>query len=173
MTQDSAAPPQDAPSDLGPVVELDSTSGDWGDYYAGPPQGETDETEWNDPEGTWVLDIGKSAGTPEAARNAVYKEWDAFRRRMVSHHFDEDSLLDGIEKVFSTSKTAEFFGRSTQWVYWGLRPDRRTGEQPFTFKDGTPIEPEKVGNMGKRRFVVTGVAPSPRRSWRLSWPKSC
>lgn len=141
--------------DLGPVVDLNASE-EWGDYYDGEatPALPEDQTEWNDPEGSWVLDIGKDAANPEAAREAVHKEYDDFRRRMALAHFDEESLLEGVEKVFSTSKTAEFFGRSTQWMYWGLRPDPRTKEHPFSYKDGTPILPERVGAMGKRRFTL-------------------
>lgn len=146
------------PSDLGPVVDLDD-SPEWTTYYEGEGESsgvtaERDQTEWNDPEGAWVLDIGRGAATAEAAREAVHKEWDEFCRRMVASRFTEESLLDGIEKVFSTSKAAEFFGRSTQWMYWGLRPDAKTGEHPFSYKDGTPILPERVGAMGKRRFTL-------------------
>ena len=146
------------PTDLGPVVDLDD-SPEWTTYYQGESSGvlatvEGDQVEWNDPEGAWVLDIGRDAASPEAAREAVHKEWDEFRRRMVSSRFTEESLLDGIEKVFSTSRAAEFFGRSVQWMYWGLRPDAKTGDHPFSYKDGTPILPERVGAMGKRRFTL-------------------
>lgn len=62
--------------------------------------------------------------------------------------------MGGVEKVYSTKGAAEFFGRSNQWLYWGLRPDPETGLQVFTYKNGQPILPERVGKMGKRRFTL-------------------
>jgi hypothetical protein len=102
----------------------------------------------------WVPSIGADASSPETARAEVQRNWTEFRSHVLSRHLDDDSLLHGVEKVYSTSRCAEFFGRSTQWVYWGLRPDPRTGQQPFSYKDGSPIQPERVGPMGKRRFTL-------------------
>ena len=45
-------------------------------------------------------------------------------------------------------RLARIFGRSTQWVYWGMR----TGV--FTRADGTAIEPLRVGANGRRRFTI-------------------
>lgn len=52
----------------------------------------------------------------------------------------------GMEPIFSTSEAAEFFDRSNQWLYWGLR------EQVFTHDDGTPIE--LAPHEGRRRFTL-------------------
>lgn len=150
-----SAPPSE---DLGPVVDLDA--GDWDDYYQNEGQGELavpdgDTTEWNSPEGTWVLDIGKdSAGDPDRVRAEVQREWEIFKEKVITNHFDDELLMAGVEKVYSTARAAEFFGRSTQWMYWGMRKDPKTGEIPFVYKDGTPILPERVGPMGKRRFTL-------------------
>jgi hypothetical protein len=86
--------------------------------------------------------------TPAQIRADVQRKWDDFRVRAISQHFDRDSLLDGVEKVYSTSKAAAFFGRSNQWMYWGLR------NGIFTYKDGTPILPERIGKGGRRRFTL-------------------
>jgi hypothetical protein len=109
--------------------------------------------------------------SPEQIRNEVKSGWDEFRRRAIAHNFSEDSLTDGIEKTYSTSQVAAFFGRSPQWVYWGLRPDKKTGEQVFTYKDGSPILPDRVGPMGKRRFtlpLIREIALSHKRRGNLS-----
>jgi hypothetical protein len=81
-------------------------------------------------------------------RAEVAKEWKDFRKAAIKQGFDEDALLDGVKKVYSTSRAAAFFGRSNQWLYWGLR------EGHFTYKDGSPILPEREGPMGKRRFTL-------------------
>lgn len=135
MTEDSAAVQFDdaPPSEPGPAVDYSPT---W----------EKDDS--------WVLAIGRDAPTPEEARAQVQATWGDFRRRLLASDLNEDLLMEGVEKAFSTSQAAEFFGRSTQWVYWGLRKDARTGEQVFVYRDGTPIQPERVGKMGKRRFTL-------------------
>lgn len=149
MSEDSAAVAygDETTTDPGPVVELDTT-GDWA--ASEPPEGG-----WNAEDATWVLDIGKGLeSNPELVRLEVQREWETFKEKVVANHFDDEMLLAGVEKVYSTSRAAEFFGRSTQWMYWGLRIDVRTNEPPFTYKDGTPILPERVGTMGKRRFTL-------------------
>jgi hypothetical protein len=57
-------------------------------------------------------------------------------------------LLDGVEKVYSTSEAARFFSMSNQWLYWGMR------NNIFTYLDGTPIQPERIGKGGRRRFTL-------------------
>lgn len=90
----------------------------------------------------------------EAIQAEVEANWDDFRRKVAAQHFDNELLMDGVEKVYSTKSAAAFFGRSTQWIYWGLRKDPETGEQVFTYKDGTPIQPVRVGKGGRRRFTL-------------------
>lgn len=62
----------------------------------------------------------------------------------------------GIEPIVSTTEAAEYFDRSNQWMYWGLRPDPKTGEHIFVWSDGTPIVPERIGDpeSGRRRFTM-------------------
>jgi hypothetical protein len=92
--------------------------------------------------------------TPQDIRDEVARQWNEYREWAKDRQFTQDSLLEGVEKIYSTTGAAKFFGRSTQWIYWGLREDPKTGEQIFTFKNGEPIRPERVGKMGKRRFSL-------------------
>lgn len=70
----------------------------------------------------------------------------------------DDQLIaeSGIEPVLSTADVAEYFDRTTQWVYWGLKPDPQSGEIRFVWPDGTPIVPERIGHpiQGRRRFTT-------------------
>lgn len=61
----------------------------------------------------------------------------------------------GIEPIYSTSEVADFFNRTPQWVYWGMRPDEH-GHIPFVWDDNTPIVPERIGDpeTGRRRFTL-------------------
>jgi hypothetical protein len=102
----------------------------------------------DDPSYEWPDD------TPTETHAAVAANWEDFRSRAMANRFDADQLLDGVEKVYSTAQAAAFFGRSNQWIYWGLRKDAKTGEQVFSYRDGRPILPVRVGKMGKRRFTL-------------------
>ena len=73
---------------------------------------------------------------------------------------DEDLLQDaGVEQVYSTNDVADFFDRSNQWIYWGLR-DKDPNNNPitpvFSYDDGTPIAPPRIGDpdLGRRRFTL-------------------
>lgn len=119
--------------------------------------------EWDD---EWSVPVGvpEDADTPEtsadwdpgwdvgqngdAHRQEIQSSWTDFRRKMVENGFVTDDLLDGVEKVYSTCQAARFFGRSTQWIYWGLR------NGIFVYKDGTPIQPERIGSNGRRRYTL-------------------
>lgn len=64
---------------------------------------------------------------------------------------DEQLMADyGVEQVFSTTDTAEFFDRTNQWLYWGLR------EGVFSHEDGTLVDPDRIGDpkRGRRRFTL-------------------
>jgi hypothetical protein len=131
--------------------------------------------EWDE---SWSVPADKPANaevslyrSPDQIRTEVKTGWDEFRRRAIAYNFSEESLTEGVEKTYSTSQVAAFFGRSPQWVYWGLRQDKDTGEQVFTYKDGSPILPERVGPMGKRRFtlpLIREIALSHKRRGDLS-----
>lgn len=76
---------------------------------------------------------------------------------------DEELLSEaGVEPIFSTSEAAEFFDRSNQWLYWGLR------EKVFTYEDGTPIIPDRIGDAvhGRRRFTAPILKEIMRSSYR-------
>lgn len=76
---------------------------------------------------------------------------------------DEELLTEaGVEPIFSTSEAAEFFDRSSQWLYWGLR------EQVFTTADGTPIDPDRIGHpvRGRRRFTIPILKEIMKSSYR-------
>jgi len=76
---------------------------------------------------------------------------------------DEELLREaGVEPVFSTSEAAEFFDRSNQWLYWGLR------EGVFTGDDGSAIDPERIGHpvRGRRRFTIPILKEIMRSSYR-------
>lgn len=82
---------------------------------------------------------------------------------------DEELLADaGVEPIFSTSEAAEFFDRSNQWLYWGLR------EKVFTDASGAPILPDWVGEesgRGRRRFtipIIRAIATSSYRRGNLT-----
>lgn len=49
------------------------------------------------------------------------------------------------EKCYGSAQVAAFFGKSVQWVDWGLRAN------VFTCADGSPIEPIRVGGRARRR----------------------
>lgn len=76
---------------------------------------------------------------------------------------DEELLAEaGVEPIFSTSEAAEFFDRSNQWLYWGLR------EKVFTYDDGTPIVPDRIGDAvhGRRRFTIPILKEIMKSSYR-------
>lgn len=109
--------------------------------------------------------------TPVATLKEVQEQWNAYRTKIVDRYFDSEDLLDGVEKIYSTSQAAEFFGRSNQWMYWGLRKDPHTGEHVFQYKDGTPIQPERIGPGGRRRFklpIIREIALSCYRRGNIS-----
>lgn len=76
---------------------------------------------------------------------------------------DEELMAEaGVEPIFSTTEAAEFFDRSNQWLYWGLR------EGVFTDDDGNPLDPERIGDpsKGRRRFTVSILKDIMRSSYR-------
>lgn len=86
----------------------------------------------------------------------LYQQW---RENAIKSGAVTDVLLFGVDKVFSTSEVAKFFGRSRQWVYQGLAPNPKTGVPPFSYRDGTPIVPERVpmGELQKRVFTLPDI----------------
>lgn len=64
------------------------------------------------------------------------------------------------EKYYSTAEVARFFGKSAQWVYWAMRAG------VFTDKDGSRIEPLRIGKSGRRRFTVPVLRAMARACYR-------
>ncbi len=54
----------------------------------------------------------------------------------------------GVEVVFSTSEVAEFFEKTSPWVYWGM------SNGVFVDKEGEPIQPKRIGSpkSGRRKY---------------------
>lgn len=90
----------------------------------------------------------KARQSPAEIAHSVETHWEDFVRHAQAEGFKDNALLDGVQKIYSTSQAAAFLGRSPQWIYWGLR------NEVFTYKDGTPIRPERVGKMERRRFTL-------------------
>lgn len=83
--------------------------------------------------------------------------WDAEVAALDTATDAELMAMAGIDPVVSTSEAAEYFDRTSQWIYWGLKPDPVTGKQVFIWPNGSPIVPERVGNDGgdgRRRFTM-------------------
>lgn len=96
----------------------------------------------------------KKEGTPVPKPPAVRDK----RTRQIEDISDEQLLADaGVVPFYSTIEAAQFFDRTEQWMYWGLGRDAKKGTGPiFIYPDGTPIEPERVGDpeTGRRRFTL-------------------
>lgn len=98
----------------------------------------------------------------------VFPEWDESDPPPLTFTPDQeiealDRMTDaellaeaGIEPIVSTTEAAEYFDRTSQWIYWGLKPDENTGERIFVWPDGSPIIPERIGDplSGRRRFTT-------------------
>lgn len=75
----------------------------------------------------------------------------ARRHKSAAQMSDEELIAEsGLEPIFSTTEAAEFFDRSNQWLYWGLR------EGVFLDEHGEAITPERIGSeeRGRRRFTI-------------------
>lgn len=64
----------------------------------------------------------------------------------------------GINPVYTTSEAAEFFDRTNQWLYWGLR------NHIFTDDDGNPLNPETA--RGRRKFTLSVIEDIMKSSYR-------
>jgi hypothetical protein len=148
------------PGEAGEAVEVplrtdaegNPVYGDWPekDYHPeprAPEGGPEDPAQYNGyRDDDWGYEWSQ---TPRETPAEVQRQWDEFKRIAIAEQFDDDVLMTGVEKVYSTSQAANFFGKSNQWLYWGLR------KNIFTYKDGSPIQPERAeGTLGKRRFTL-------------------
>ena len=64
------------------------------------------------------------------------------------------------EKFYSTGQVAKIFGKSVQWMYWGMR------EKVFTYPDGSAIEPIRLCSGGRRRFTIPAIREIARSCYR-------
>ena len=85
-------------------------------------------------------------------------------------NLSDAGLVAGIERWYSVSETAAFFGRSSQWLYDRLKKGK------FTYVDGAPIEPFLVGDGARpiRRFnleLISEMALSLYRVGILKLPE--
>lgn len=99
--------------------------------------------------------VPDSSPTPETPRRSAVSS--------VKSLSDEELMVDaGVEPIFSTTEVAEFFDRSNQWLYWGLR------EGIFTDDDGNPLVPDRIGDRprGRRRFTLPVIENIMRSSYR-------
>lgn len=62
------------------------------------------------------------------------------------------------EKFYSSSEVAKhFFGKSTQWLYWGYRDKDSAGNEVtpvFVYEDGSLIQPITIGKGKRRRYTL-------------------
>ena len=76
---------------------------------------------------------------------------------------DEELMNEaGVEPIFSTTEAAEFFDRSNQWLYWGLR------EGVFIDDFGVPLDPARLGSpdRGRSRFTLPIIRDIMRSAYR-------
>jgi hypothetical protein len=94
----------------------------------------------------------------ETAKERSHRQYQEWRSNAIKSGLVKDVLLFGVEKTFSTVQVGRFFGRSRQWVYQGMKPDKG-GVAPFSYQDGTPIIPERVpmGSLEKRAWTLPDI----------------
>jgi hypothetical protein len=115
------------------------------------------------------VEMGSAADRPAFSDrgDSVVEQPEPTRQRSaaatVAAMTDEELMAEaGVEPVFSTTEAAEFFDRSNQWLYWGLR------EGVFTDDDGNPLDPDRIGDSskGRRRFTIPVIENIMRSSYR-------
>lgn len=118
-----------------------------------PEWEETDSPPGLGPEWTQTYD-GPGTGTMAVDEDTALARWREKRVAELEAMTDAELLAEaGVEPTVSTSEAAEYFDRTTQWIYWGLKPDPKTGRYPFAWPDETPIVPDRVA--GQRRFSTS------------------
>ena len=70
------------------------------------------------------------------------------RQNVINALVQQQTLLEGVEKMYSTAEAAQFFGKTNQWLYWGMR------NKIFVDVNGNLIEPIRIGKGGRRRFTL-------------------
>lgn len=92
------------------------------------------------------------------AREDSHRRYQEWRANAIKSGIVRDVLLFGVDKTLSTVEVARFFGRTRMWVYQGMKPDKK-GVAPFSYRDETPIVPERVpmGSLQKRVWTLPDV----------------
>ncbi len=67
-------------------------------------------------------------------------------RKKELYALPDASLVAGVKRWYSAREAATFFSRSSTWIY------NRLEKKQFTYEDGTPIVPRRVGNGPKPRM---------------------
>jgi hypothetical protein len=118
--------------------------------------------EANTGEGDWALDAARlfsDSASGMGLKVPIEAVADVFRQIETI-----DIDLSGIERVYNTEETAQFLGKSSQWMYWALKPRAEGGGGQFTRQirdpdtdevlSEVPIEPERIGKTGIRRYTL-------------------
>lgn len=169
-----AAPLSDQPIPLRHDAEGNAVYADWDEATPQPDQETIEEAnqEFRDKLEQTLEEHGEmeepAVEEPKLTKRQREKAERELARRndevaRIEEMTDEDLLAEaGIEPIFSTTEAAEFFDRSNQWLYWGLR------EGIFTDASGKPIDPERVGNSenGRRRFTLPIIREILKSSYR-------
>jgi hypothetical protein len=110
-----------------------------------------------------------SEAIQETAKEESHRRYQEWRSNAIKSGIVKDVLLFGVEKTFSTVEVARFFGRTRMWVYQNMKPDK-SGVPPFSYRDGTPIVPERVpmGELQKRAWTLPEI-------WEIAkiWHRRC
>jgi hypothetical protein len=103
------------------------------------------------------------------AKEESHRRYQEFRANAIKSGIVRDVLLFDVEKIFSTVEVARFFGRTRMWVYQGMKPDKK-GVAPFSYRDETPILPERVpmGSLEKRAWTLADI-----KSIAEAWHRRC
>jgi hypothetical protein len=105
------------------------------------------------PEPEVAEESGPVAEEPAASQPVV----DYADHTLARHPVPPAPEDHGTEKFYSSKEVATFFGKSTQWLYWGMKTKDADGnpvDPIFLYPDGTPIEPMKIGKGERRRYTL-------------------
>lgn len=125
--------------------------------------------EANTGEGDWALDAARlfsDSASGMGLKVPIEAVADVFRQIETI-----DIDLSGVERVYNTEETAQFLGKSSQWMYWALKLRDDNGgdqfyrpavdpvtEEPLFDEEGNPvmerIEPKRIGKKGIRRYTL-------------------
>ena len=112
-----------------------------------------------------VVDIpaARPVSSDRGVTGVVYSPPEVDPIEAIASMTDEELMAaTGVEPIFSTAEAAQFFDRSNQWLYWGLR------EKIFVDEAGNPIVPDWSGDMsrGRRRFTIPIIREIAKSSYR-------